>query len=88
MAGVFEDARHHAVGKFESAAAGGAVNDRRRARADGFEEGAKLGAKRFFGRGGNFFEGDFWLRVVCFRADCRSGVAARDRRERGARPGA
>jgi hypothetical protein len=63
VAGVFEDARHHAVGEFESAAAGGAINGRLRARADGFEERAKLGAKRFLGRGGNFFECDFWLGV-------------------------
>ncbi len=73
MAGVFEDARHDAVGKFESAAACCPVNDWLRACADGFEERAKLGAKRFFGRGGNFFESDFRLRVICFRACCGSG---------------
>ena len=72
MAGVFEDARHDAVGKFESAATSGAIDDRLRARADGFEEGAKLGAQGFFGRGGNFFECDFRLRV-CFRASCGRG---------------
>ena len=72
MAGVFEDARHDAVGKFEGAAACCAVNNRLLALADGFEEGAKFGAKRFFERGGDFLESDFWLRVVFFRACCGS----------------
>ena len=43
MAGVFEDARHDAVGKFESAAACGTIHDRLRARTDGLEERAELG---------------------------------------------
>ena len=74
MAGVFEDARHDAVGKFESAAACGAIDDRLLTHANGFEEGAKLGAKRFFGRGGNFFESDFRLRVVFLRIRRRCSV--------------
>jgi len=73
VAGVFEDARHDAVGKFESAAAGGTVDDRLCARADRFEERAQFGAERFFGRGGNFLESDFRLRVICCRASCGSG---------------
>ena len=76
MAGVFEDARHDAVGKFESAAACCAVDDRLCACSDGFKERAQLGAKRFFGRGGNFFESDFRLRVVFFRACCGSSLRA------------
>ena len=70
---MFEDARHDAVGEFESAAACGAIDDRLLTHANGFEEGAKLGAKRFFGRGGNFFESDFRLCVVFFRACGRRG---------------
>jgi hypothetical protein len=74
VASVLEDARHDAIREFESAAAGGAVDDGLLARADAFEERAELGAKRFFGRGGNFFEVDFWLRVICFWAQCGGAI--------------
>ena len=55
---VFEDARHHAVGEFEGAARGGAIDARLAARAHGFEKGAELGTQRLFGLGWQFFEID------------------------------
>src|SRR5271155_3462335 len=53
---VFEDARHHAVGKLECAARGAAIDARLAARAHGFEEGAQLGAQRLLGLGWHFFK--------------------------------
>jgi hypothetical protein len=61
-AGVFEDARHDAVGELEGAAGGGAIHAGLAARAHGFEEGAQLGAQWFF-----------WLRRQFFKVHLRLG---------------
>jgi len=69
---MFEDARIHAVGEFESAKAGGAIDERRATGANGVQKCAQLRFQRFFRRGGDFHEIDGLLRILQIDADAQN----------------